>query len=111
MADPVAFRDQFMDWVYDKANGMSTENVPVNEFAAMVGLDLDGAFTLNRYCRAEGLVDDRGSGMGNPCAMLTAYGIADVRHRRADPALRARACRSGLLNWFYRQRIAQVHMP
>ena len=27
------------------------------------------------------------------------------------PALRARACRSGLLNWFYRQRIAQVHMP
>jgi hypothetical protein len=42
------------------------------------------------------------------------HGIADVRERRrrrADPALRARACRSGLLNWLYRQRIAQMHMP
>ncbi|MEU0962642.1 hypothetical protein ACIBSS_33625 [Micromonospora aurantiaca] len=114
MGDAAGFRDQLMDWVYDKANGTSTENVPIMEFAESVGLDLDGAYTLLWYCRDEGMLSDKGSGMGNPCGMLTAYGIADVRERRrrrADPALRARACRSGLLNWFYRQRIAQVHMP
>ncbi|MEU3118550.1 hypothetical protein ABZ652_31100 [Micromonospora chalcea] len=114
MGDAAAFRDQLMDWVYDKANGTSTENVPIMEFAESVGLDLDGAYTLLWYCRDERLLRDKGSGMGNPCGILTAYGIADVRERRrrrADPALRARACRSGLLNWFYRQRVAQVHMP
>ncbi len=114
MPDAVAYRDQFMDWLYEKASGLSTENVSVNEFAELVGLDLDGAYTLNRYCMAEGLVDDKASGMGHPCAMLTAYGIADVRerrHRREDPALRARACRTELLRWFYRQRLAQVRMP
>jgi hypothetical protein len=103
-----------MDWVFDKARGTSTEIVPIMEFAESVGLDLDGAYTLLWYCRDEGLLNDEGSDMGDPCGILTAYGIADVRerrHRRADPALRARACRSGLLNWFYRQRIAQVHMP
>jgi hypothetical protein len=113
MAEAVAYRDQFMDWLYEKAKGLSNKNVPVNEFAELVGLDLDGAYTLNRYCKAEGLVDDKASGMGNPCAMLTAYGIADVRERRRrreDPALRARACRNELLRWFYRQRIAQVRM-
>ncbi|MFI7511464.1 hypothetical protein ACIBSS_32110 [Micromonospora aurantiaca] len=114
MGDAAAFRDQLMDWVYDRAIGTSTENVPIMEFAESVGLDLDGAYTLLWYCRDEGLLRDKGSGMGNPCGILTAYGIADVRERRrlrADPALRARACRSGLLNWFYRQRVAQVHMP
>ncbi|MFG2058955.1 hypothetical protein ACGFI9_33525 [Micromonospora sp. NPDC048930] len=114
MAEAVAFRDQLMDWVYDKANGVSTESVPIMEFAESVGLDLDGAFTLLWYCRDEGLLSDQGTGMGNPCAVLTAYGIANVRERRrrrADPALRARACRSALLSWFYRQQIAQVHMP
>ncbi|WP_327643712.1 hypothetical protein [Micromonospora zamorensis] len=119
MGEAAAFRDQLMDWVYDKANGTSTEIVPIMEFAESVGLDLDGAYTLLWYCRDEGLLSDKGSGMGNPCGILTAYGIADVRERRlrerrrrrADPALRAQACRSGLLNWFYRQRTAQVHMP
>jgi hypothetical protein len=114
MGDTAAFRDQLMDWVYNKANGTSTDNVPIMEFAESVGLDLDGAYTLLWYCRDEGLLNDKGSGMGNPCGILTAYGIADVRERRrrrADPALRARACRSGLLNWFYQQRVAQVHMP
>ncbi|WP_018788554.1 hypothetical protein [Micromonospora sp. CNB394] len=114
MGDAAMFRNQLMDWVYDKANGTSTENVPIMEFAESVGLDLDGAYTLLWYCRDEGLLRDNGSGMGNPCGILTAYGIADVRERRrrrADPVLRARVCRSGLLNWFYRQRIAQVHMP
>ncbi|MET8263168.1 hypothetical protein ABZU92_04140 [Micromonospora arida] len=114
MGDAAAFRDQLMDWVYGKANGTSTEIVPIMEFAESVGLDLDGAYTLLWYCRDEGLLSDKGSRMGNPCGILTAYGIADVRERRrrrADPALRTRACRSGLLNWFYRQRIAQVHMP
>jgi hypothetical protein len=100
--------------VYDKANGTSIENVPIMQFAESVGLDLDGAYTVLWYCRDEGLLSDKGSGMSNPSGILTAYGIADVRERRrrqADPALRARACRSGLLNWFYRQRVAQVHMP
>ncbi|SCF21873.1 hypothetical protein GA0070558_15612 [Micromonospora haikouensis] len=114
MDDAAAFHDQLLDWVYDKANGTSTENVPIMEFAESVGLDLDGAYTLLWYCRDKGLLSDKGSGMGIPCGILTAFGIAYVREqrrRRADPALRARACRSGLLNWFYRQRIAQVHMP
>jgi hypothetical protein len=114
MADAVAFRDQLMDWVYDKANGSSTENIPIMEFVEGVGLDLDGAYTLLWSCRDQGPLDDRGSGMGNPCGKLTSYGIADVRERRrrrADPAMRASACRTGLLRWFYRQRIAQVHMP
>ena len=82
MGDAVAFHDQLMDWVYDKANGTSTENVPIMEFAESVGLDLDGAYTLLWYCRDEGLLSDKGSGMGNPCGILTAYGIADVRERR-----------------------------
>lgn len=114
MGDAAAFRDQLMDWLYDKANGTSTASVPIIEFTEDVGLDLDDAFTLLWYCRDKGLLSDRASGMGNPCGMLTAHGIADVRERRrrrADPALRARACRSGLLNWFYRQRSAQVRMP
>jgi hypothetical protein len=114
MTDAVAFRDQFMDWLYDEAKGVTTNNVPVSEFAELVGLDSDEARTLNRYCKADGLVDDRRSSMGNPCAMLTPRGIADVRERRRrreDPALRARACRTELLRWFYRQRIAQVRMP
>lgn len=114
MTDAVAFRDQLVDWVYEKAHGTVTENIPIMEFAESVGLNRDGAYTLLRFCRDQGLLNDKASGMGNPCALLTSYGIADVlerRRRRADPALRAGACRTRLLRWFYRQRIAQVHMP
>lgn len=114
MPDAVAFRDQLMDWVYDQANGDSSEIVSILAFATNAGLDLGAAFTLLHFCRDEGLLDDRASGMGDPCGRLTARGIADVmerRRRRADPAQRARACRSGLLNWFYRQRIARVDGP
>jgi hypothetical protein len=114
MSDAIAYRDQLVDWVYEQAGGVVTESVPIMAFTESVGLNSDGAYTLLRYCRDEGLLDDRTSGMGNPCALLTSYGMADVlarRKRRVDPAQRARACRTALLRWFYDQRIAQVHMP
>jgi hypothetical protein len=71
MAEAVEYRDQLMDYVYDRAGGNSTEVVPILEFAESVGLDLDGAYTLLWFCRDQGLVTDKASGMGHPCATLT----------------------------------------
>jgi hypothetical protein len=114
MPDVVGYRDQLMDWIYDQAGGNSTNIVEIKPFTESIGLDNDESYTLFYYVRDQGLIDDRATGMGNPCAMLTSYGIADVlarRKRRGDPAQRARACRAGLLRWFYQQRADEVHLP
>jgi hypothetical protein len=114
MREAVAFRDQLLDWVYEKAGGSLAENVPILEFTERAGLDGDGAYTLLRFCHDAGVLNAEHSGSGNPCAMITSAGIADVLERRrrlADPAERARVGRSELLRWFYRQRVAGAHLP
>lgn len=113
MADALSRLDQVLDWVYDQANGNSMESVAILEYAESVGLDMNDAFTIVEACRDAGLGNDD-STMGDPCVRLTSAGLAHVesmRRRRDDPALRARACRTNLLNWFYRQHIAAIHQP
>jgi hypothetical protein len=113
MADALAHLDQVLGYVYDQSGGTSAESVQILEYAESIGLDMDGAYTIVWACRDSGLGRDT-SGMGNPCIQITPAGLAyirEMRDRRDDPALRAAACRTGLLRWFYRQHIAAVHMP
>ena len=113
MADALAHLDQVLGYVYDQSGGTSSESVQILEYAESIGLDMDGAYTIVWACRDAGLGQDT-SGMGNPCIRITSAGLAyvrEMRQRRDDPALRAAACRTGLLRWFYQQHIAAVHMP
>lgn len=113
MADALDHLDQVLGYVYDRSGGNSTESVEILDYAEIIGLDMDGAFTIVWACRDAGLGQDT-SGGGNPCMSITAAGldyVRKMRERRDDPALRAAACRTGLLRWLYRQHIAAVHMP
>lgn len=113
MSGAVAYRDQFMDWVYEQAKGSIAAIVSIRNFTEHHGIGSDDSFALFWFCRGEGLISTVASGMNDPCAQLTSYGVADVlarSRRRTDPAQRARACRAGLLRWFYEQRIAKRHM-
>ncbi|MGC5305972.1 hypothetical protein [Micromonospora zamorensis] len=85
----------------------------LQEFMAEHEVDLATCLGLVRDLADQGLVNDA-SGMGDPCAFLTAAGIRDVQEResrRNDPALRLATARKGLLRWFYEQDLADVHMP
>jgi hypothetical protein len=103
MVDALAHLDQVLGYVYDQSGGTSTESVQILEYAESIGLDMDGAYTTVWACRDSGLGRDI-SGMGKPCIQITPAGLAyvrEMRDRRDDPALRAAACRTGLLRWFY----------
>jgi hypothetical protein len=113
MANALSHLDQVLDWVYDQSNRNSMESVAILEYAESIGLDMDDAYTIVWACRDAGLGEDQ-SGMGNPCISMNAAGLAyvhNMRRRRDDPALRASTCRTDLLNWFYRQHIADIRLP
>ena len=106
--------DQLIDWIYEHGGTVAGEAVPIMGFANGVGLDTPGAFQLLNFCTEQGLVDRGRSTMGNPVAVLTPFGMQYARsrqQRRSDPAQRARTCRSELLRWFYRQRLAGTTSP
>ena len=113
MPDALGHLDQILDYVYTEANGTSSQRIEILDYAESLGLDMDEVYTIVWACRDAGLSQD-GSGLGNPAFRLTAAGLAyvrDLRQRRDDPALRAAACRTVLLRWFYRQHLASVHLP
>jgi hypothetical protein len=103
-----------MDWIYEQAVGSTSAVVPLRGFAERHGIDAAGAVALLRSCRYEGLLSGGAPGDEDPRAQLTTHGVAEVlarRRRRTDPVELARACRTAVLQWFYRQRIAKVYMP
>ncbi|MFC4071892.1 hypothetical protein [Actinoplanes subglobosus] len=113
MPDALSHLDQVLDYVYTEARGKSTEVVPILEFCESLGLDMDDAFTISRALYDADMTE-RSDTMGSPRISLTGRGLAYVsqmRERRDDPAIRAAACRTGLLRWFYRQHVAAVRLP
>lgn len=103
--------NQLIDWIYEHGGTTPGAVVSIVEFGKVAGLDTPGVFQLLNFCTEQGLVDRGRSTMGIPRAVLTPYGMEQAssrQERRQDPAQRARACRTELLRWYYRQRLAGV---
>jgi hypothetical protein len=105
MRDPDEFRDRFMEWLRERAEGSTTVGVNTREFANDEGLDSADEMHLARECADRRLINEH-SGLSRTVGTLTLSGIRYVnaqRARRNDPVQRRTAARDGLLRWLHEQ--------
>ncbi|WP_308120870.1 hypothetical protein [Paractinoplanes bogorensis] len=102
-----------LEFVYDESGGGTSASVPIAPYAAILGLDIQGAYTIAWACTDAGLALSTSS-LSDPRLRMTPAGlerVLDRKRRRSDPAQRSAACRTELLRWFYRQQLDGVHLP
>lgn len=96
--------EPLIEWVFDRSNKLSTEQVEITEFGNDHGLDVPTTFVLLQQCKERDLLDDRGRSLATPVASLTPHGrdrIQARRLRRGDRVQRMIAARNGLLRWLW----------
>ncbi|WP_328687868.1 hypothetical protein OHA74_54335 [Streptomyces phaeochromogenes] len=113
-ADFSALHEPLVEWVYDRTRADPLGGVPITEFGQLHGLTENQTYQLLQFCKGQRFLDDRHTTHDGPEANLTPRGLEwmeERRRRRADPAARAAAARTGLLVWLWHRKHDGILLP